>query len=175
MSPHKQIKIRRGALSLLELITAAAITSSLMTASLVVVRSSYEAWRLHDAEAEAADQTYAVLRHIVRSLRQAQAVTAITGPTDDAGEMSLISVSGDRVAYILTGSGVVEYWLNNESTNTKLAHGLTGLTFQGLAADGVSTAQSPGDVQAVRILAAYNSGFGEAGRTVTCLAWMRSW
>ncbi len=162
-------------MSLLELITAAAVCSSLMTASLVVVRSSYEAWRQHDVEAEAAQQAYAVLRHAVRTLRQAQGVTAITGPTDDSGGMSVTTITGDRVAYVLTGAGIVEYRHSNETITSKLAHGLAGLTFQGLAADGVSPATTPDDVHAVRIVAAYPSGFGGVDRTVSCYAWMRSW
>ncbi len=176
MPPHSQTSARgRAALSLLELITAAAVCSSLMTASLVVVRSSHGAWQAHEAEAEAADQVYSVLRHVVRTLRQAQAVNAITGPADNAGELVVTTAAGDQVAYSLTGSGVVEYWHTGATINTKLAHGLTGLTFQGLATDGVSDAATPEDVQAVRILAAYNSGFGDGNRTVTCIAWMRSW
>src|SRR6476620_10325737 len=67
--------MRRSGFSLLEMIVATAIMATLMTSVVVIVRSGYAIWNAQEADINIADSGNAVLRHFVRELRQATAVT----------------------------------------------------------------------------------------------------
>lgn len=175
MTPSNNRSKTRAGMSLIELLTAAAISASLMTASLIVVRSSYESWRLVDSEAEAAEHAYAAVRHVVRSCRQAQGVLQVSGSSTANGQLKLATVDGDTVRYQHVATGEVEYWHTAAAVKTTLARGLTELRFTGLSADGVTEATSPDKVRTVRVSAAYATGLSGGTRSIQCLAQLRSW
>ncbi|TWT35496.1 hypothetical protein KOR34_03880 [Posidoniimonas corsicana] len=161
-------------MSLLEVMAAAAITGTMMTSSVVLLRSSYAVWQAHDADHEQAENAHAVLRHIVRTLRQATSVTSITGPAENAGELTLTLDSGDTVAYTADAPGGVWYWTYPGPVSSALAPDVDSLVFTGLEADGVTLAADPIDVQLVRVTATIGMPAG-GSRTVSCSAWIRSW
>lgn len=162
-------------MSLIELLAAAAISASLMGASLIVVRASYDGWRLIDAEAELAEHAYATVRHVVRTCRQAQDVLSVSSSSTINGQLRLATVGGDTVRYQHAASGEVEFWHTNENVNSTLASGLTELRFTGLSADGVTEATTPDRVHAVRVTAVYSTGLSGGSRSIQCLAQLRSW
>ncbi|TWT66302.1 hypothetical protein Pla123a_46960 [Posidoniimonas polymericola] len=161
-------------MSLIEVMAAAAITGALMASSVVLLRSSYAVWQAHDADHEQAENAHGVLRHIVRTLRQATAVTSITGPTDDAGELAVVLASGDTIAYTADAPGSVWYWTYPGPVGSPLTRDVDSLVFTGLEADGVTVASDPSLVQLVRVRARFGMPSG-GDRTVTCSAWIRSW
>ncbi|MDA1055506.1 MAG: prepilin-type N-terminal cleavage/methylation domain-containing protein, partial [Planctomycetota bacterium] len=68
---------RRG-LSLLELIIASSMLAMLMTSISVVIRAGRGAWEAHEEDYVRVEAAHSVLRHIVREIRWADAVTEFT-------------------------------------------------------------------------------------------------
>lgn len=167
-------KRQRAGLSLLELMAAATISATLMVSSVVLLRSSYAIWQAHDADHERAECAHAVLRHLVRTLRQATAVTSITGPTDDAGEIGLTMASGEQLAITADAPGVVWLWNYPGPVSSALAPNINSLIFAGYEADGVTLSADPADVQLVKATVEVTMPTGGA-RTLSCSAWIRSW
>lgn len=167
-------KRHRNGLSLLELMTAVTMASTLMLSTAVLLRSSYAVWQAHDADHEAGENAHAVLRHLVRTIRQSSEVTSITGPTDDAGELGLNLASGVQVAYTADAPGEVWYWTYPGPVASALAPDVDSLRFTGYEADGVTTTTVAADVQVVKARATITMPTG-GQRTVSCSAWIRSW
>lgn len=161
-------------MSLLEVMAAATITAMLMASAVVVLRSSYALWQAHDADFEQAENAHAVLRHIVRSVRQASEVTSITVPADDSGELGLTLASGVQIAYTADAPGSVWHWTYPGPTQAVLTPSIDSLAFAGYQADGVTLAADPADVQLVKATATVTMPTGSA-RTMSCSAWLRSW
>ncbi|MGI9428305.1 MAG: hypothetical protein ACR2NM_06585, partial [Bythopirellula sp.] len=65
-------------MTLIEVMAATTIMATLMASTVVLVRSSYAVWQAAEADMEAAENAHAVLRHIVRNVRQASLVTLVT-------------------------------------------------------------------------------------------------
>ncbi len=161
-------------MTLLEVMAAATITASMMASTVVLLRSSYAVWRAHDEDHEQAENAHAVLRHIVRSLRQASAVTSITDPSDDAGEIGFVTAAGTKIVYTADAPGAVWRWTYPGPVASALAPNIDSLVFAGYEADGVSLAATPDEVQLVKVTARTTMPTG-AARTVSCSAWIRSW
>lgn len=156
------------------MMAAAAITATLMASSMVVIRSSYAAWQAHEGDMARTAAADAVLRHIVRNIRQATAVTAITDPSDATGRLDLTNASGGAEYWEHTGTadGYVVY----NASGAVLAEGIDTLVFTGYEADGATTTTTAADVQLVRctVTVTLPRGAG-ATRTVSCCGWLRSW
>lgn len=164
----------RAAFSLLELVAAAALTASLMAASMIVIRTSHAAWLAHEGDLERASAAEAVVRHISRSVRQADAVVAISGSSDTTGAIELLDEDGGTNTWTHTGTsdGIVEY----NATGALLAEGIDQLVLTGYEADGSTEAAEPSDIQLVKISASVTlPRNGGQSRTVTCFCWLRSW
>ena len=91
MKPFRAIRQRRGGLSLLEMIIATATMATVMAAVVVLVRSGYGAWDIYENDLQVSENGHATLRHIVRHLRQADSVTAISAATDTSGSLSILT------------------------------------------------------------------------------------
>lgn len=161
-------------MSLLEVMTAATITATLMASTVVLLRSSYALWQAHDSDHEQAENAHAVLRHLVRTLRQSTGVGSITEPTDDAGEILLTLASGEQVAYTADAPGAVWRWTYPGPVSSALAPDVDSLRFAGYQADGVTLAADPAEVQLVKATVTITMPTG-ATRSVSCSAWIRSW
>ena len=72
-------------MTLLEVMAATTIMATLMGSVVVLVRSSYATWQAHEADMEIAESGYATLRHIVREVCQAKAVSDISVASDTSG------------------------------------------------------------------------------------------
>lgn len=163
---------RRG-LSLLEMMAATAIMATLMGSVVVLVRSGYAVWNAYEADMDIAENAYGVLRHVVRQLRQAEAVTAISGPTDNSGDLTFTAAGGTSKTWSHSGD---EVWFDNGTSNQLLAKSIDQLNFVGYEADGTTTTTVVNDIHVVRctVQVTLPHGAGET-RTVSCRAWIRSW
>ncbi len=165
--------MRRGAFSLLEMITATAMMATVMTSSIVVVRSGCAIWNAQESDIEMAENANAVLRHFVREMRQATAITAISAAGSTTGSLSFTTSAGTTGTWSFSG-GTVMY--NNGSANQPLAPSINELNFIGYKADGITQTAVVDDIQVVKctIKVTLLQGSGTT-RIVSCRAWIRSW
>ncbi len=176
MNRCKPLRTRRG-LTLFEVMTATTMMATLMASSVVLVRSSYSVWQATEADLERAENAYAVLRHVVRNVRQASAVSAISTASDTAGSLSLLMDTGDtRLWARNAGTDQVFYGVAPSSADQLLVESIDELLFVGYEADGVTATTTPADIQMIHCIARITmpAGGGQS-RTVSCKAWLRSW
>lgn len=173
--PARQGWRKRRGLSLLELIIASSMLAMLMTSVAVVIRAGRESWNAHEADYVRVEAAHSVLRHIVRNIRAAEAVTEITADTDDSGRLGILMPNGETLLWAHdNGASVVNYGVSSPSE--LLAPDITGLRFRGMRADGVTAAATAADVQCVQIEVTIQLPRETNGqRVVSSWAWIRSW
>lgn len=165
---------RRG-MTLLELVIAAAMMALLLTAVTLVLRTGRQAWEAHEADYTRLEGLHATLRHMVRQVRQADAVTAISAASDNSGALSLAMPDGSTFV-----------WDHDDTTNfvncgvttpdQLLSSNITGLNIVGYKADGVTATTVPVEIQNVRIAVTVQLPREQNGtRTYSSWAWIRSW
>ena len=164
-------------MTLLELMAATTITATLMGSVVVLVRSSYSIWEAHEADMERADVANATLRHLVRSVRQATAVTAISTAGDTSGNLSLTTETGETWSWQHTGAGTqVLFGIAPSSTDQVLASNVDALTFVGYEADGTTTTTTVEDIHSIQCTVQVTMpAAGGSTRLVSSRAWLRSW
>ena len=165
---------RRG-YTLLELVIATAMLATLTTSVSLLLRGTQAAWRAQAQDTELLEAAHATARHVVRHLRQAAAVSAITLPSDAAGSLSALMPNGETYVWTRSsGDNTVRFGLG--SATDLLAENIVEMSFAGYQADGVTATTDPEEVQvvecSVKVVLPRDAG---AGRTVTCRAWVRSW
>jgi prepilin-type N-terminal cleavage/methylation domain-containing protein len=175
MKRWRETDRRRSGFSLLEMMVATAIMATLMTSVVVILRSGYAIWNAQEQDIAVADCGNAVLRHFVRELRQATAVTAISAPVSTTGSLTFLTSSGATRSWSYN-SGQSQVLFNNGTATQILAPGINGLTFVGYEADGVTQTVVVDDIQVVRcsVTVTLTQGGGMV-RTIACRAWLRSW
>jgi type II secretory pathway pseudopilin PulG len=175
MRRKRLVNRRLGGLSLLEMMAATAIMSTLMASVVVVLRSGYTAWNAREADIDVLENAYGVVRHFVQQMRQATSVTAITASGNTAGSLSFTTSGGATRTWTRNG-GTSDVTFNNGTSTQLLAKGINSLTFTGYKADGVTTTTTVTDIQVVQCVAQVTLSQG-AGvtRTVSCRAWIRCW
>lgn len=165
---------RRG-MTLLELVIASSMMAVLLTAVTLVLRTSRQAWEAHEGDYTRLEGLHATLRHIVRQVRQADAVTAISAAGDNSGALTLAMPDGSKVA-----------WDHDGATNTVkcgvttadqlLATSITGLNIVGYKADGVTATAVPSEIQNLKVSVTVQLPREvNATRTYSSWAWIRSW
>jgi prepilin-type N-terminal cleavage/methylation domain-containing protein len=166
---------RRG-FTLIEAIAATAIMATLTTASFTLVRTANTAWLRHRNDSGQRREAVVAMQHIMRNVRQASRVTAISTAADTSGAVSL-----------LTPAGVVAQWDHNSGTNqvlygtasptNLLATGITELTFVGLKADGATATTQTDLIHAIRSTIKYTIArpTGTATETLSATGWLRAW
>jgi len=159
-------------MSLLEMITATAIMATVMASVVVLVRSGHDVWNAYEEDIEINENAYGVLRHVVRQLRQADSITAISAPSDTSGSLSILTSSGTTNSWSHSGSQVL---FNNGSGDQLLAQSIDELTFVGYDAAGNQTT-TPGDIQRVQCTARVTlTQGGGTPKTVSVTTWVREW
>jgi len=162
-------------MSLLELVIATSMLAMLMAAVSMILRTSRQAWEAHEGDYAKVEAAHATLRHLVREVRQADAVTAISLASDNTGQLGL-----------LMPTGVTRLWDHDDATNTVnytatsgsglLATEITGLRFTGYKADGTTATTVPGEVQFLKIDVSIQLPRETNGaRTVSSYVWVRAW
>jgi prepilin-type N-terminal cleavage/methylation domain-containing protein len=165
--------MKRRGLSLLEMMAATTIMSAVMGAVVVVVQSSYACWSAHESDLDIEENAYAVLNHFVREMRQATAVTAISAASNNAGLLSVTNSSGATVTWGITGTTAT---FNPGTGAQNLATSINQLNFVGYQADGTTATTTVANIQVVKCAVQVTLSHG-AGltRTVSTIAWIRSW
>jgi Tfp pilus assembly protein PilW len=162
-------------MSLLELIIATTMLAMIMGAVSMILRTSREAWEAHQGDYIRIEAAHATLRHLVREVRQADAVTSISLASDNSGQIGL-----------LMPAAVTRLWDHDGSTNMvnftattgsgMLADNITGLRLTGYKADGTTTTTVPADVQFLKIEVTVQLPREVNGtRVVSSYVWLRSW
>lgn len=163
----------RHAFSLLELIVTATIMSLLVTAVSIVLRSSQNAWEGHSADHQSLESGHAVVRHLVRKLRQAERVVAISDPADVAGSITVQMPRGNQSSWALAGDRVL---YRTAASSGLLAEGIWELSFVGYAADGLTRTSIPEEIRSVRIRSrAKLARSANANQLISSWVWLRSW
>lgn len=163
---------RRTGFSLLELLVATTLLVSMVTAVSVLLRVNYQQWLEYRGDSLRQESATGVLRHLVRQIRQAESVVAVSPSSDLSGSLSLQMPGGETVVWDHSGTHV----LYGVTTPTQLlGNHITGLTFAGLQGDGATPATDISEVQCVRITVAYTlPDRTPAARSLTTMAWVRA-
>ena len=153
-----------------------AMLAALSTATMALVRTSYAAWNRHEEDQETRQAGIAVLRHIVRHVRQATAVTAISTPNDNSGTLSVLTASGQTLVWD-HDAATKRVLFGVTTANQVLATGIEELNFVGLRTDGAATTTDVGLIHSVRATTeiALHHTSGTEAVTTSCQAWLRAW
>src|SRR5829696_2543311 len=170
----RRLPNNRQGLSLLEMMAATAIMSTVTAAVVVVMNTGFAAWKAQEADIDVLENGYGVLRHVARQLRQSTSVTAITASGTTTGSLSFIMPSG--AACTIARDALSDVYYNNGTSNQLLAKSIGSMTFTGYKADGVTATTTITDIQMVQCQVQITLPRG-AGitRTLTTRAWLRSW
>jgi prepilin-type N-terminal cleavage/methylation domain-containing protein len=161
-------------LSLLEMMAAMAIMSTVTAAVVVVMNTGFSAWKAQEADIDILENGYGVLRHVARQLRQSTNVAAITAASNTTGSLSFVTAIGATCTIARNASSDVYY--DNGTSSQLLAKGIDSLTFTGYKADGATATTTVTDIQVVKcqVQITLPRGAGVT-RTLTTRAWLRSW
>jgi prepilin-type N-terminal cleavage/methylation domain-containing protein len=165
------IDLRHG-FTLLEMMSALTITAVLMASSMVVLRSSYAVWQAHEADLNTASAGNAVLRNIVQTIRQADAITAPDSGGSATSTLTILRADGDTITWDLS-LGSVTHQINNDAAQP-LANDVTSLSFLAYEADGTTLASTADQAQVIHCEVTANRPSGGT-RTVSSFVWLRSW
>jgi len=171
----KRVADGRAAMSLLEMMVATAMMATLMASVIVVIRTGFSTWNAQEADVDALENGYGVLRHFVQQMRQADVVTVISAASDTTGDLTFTTTSGAVRSWNHTG-GTEQVYFNNGTGNQLLAKNIDTLSFTAYEADGVTPTTAVNDIQVVqcKVQITLPQGAG-ASRTLSCRAWIRSW
>ncbi|QDS99360.1 PulJ/GspJ family protein [Adhaeretor mobilis] len=168
-------KPKRG-FSLLELSIAMAMMAALSTASMVVLRTSQTSWNRHREDHQRTQGAAAIVRHIVRNVRQATAVTAISAPADTSGTLSLLQLDGSVLVW--DHDNINDQVNFGETTAGNLfANHVTQLKFVGYKVDGTTPTEETDLIHIIECSVTYelNRPAGTTTQVLTSRAWVRSW
>lgn len=167
---------RQSGFSLLELTVTTAILTLVAVASMALVRTSYTAWNRHDDDQSQRQEAAAVLRHICRNLRQAQAVMSISSAADNSGALSLLMSNGETYVWD-HNAGTKQVLFGVNSASSLLANNIEELNFRGLKIDGVTQTTEVGLIHSIICTVRFNlvRPAGNELVTLSSQGWMRSW
>lgn len=176
-SATKGLRRRRG-VSMLELVIAGSMIAGVMTGLSFVMRTTRQSWDTVDQDYAAMQQLHAVVRHFVRSGREATEVTSIAS---DGTSITLDFNDGRSSSWIWQPGasgmpGRVRYQDTSSPKPTDLAGNIDQLRFTGFAADGVTPTSTPEEIQVIQISATVTVPRSVAPqKTIQSKVWIRSW
>jgi prepilin-type N-terminal cleavage/methylation domain-containing protein len=167
---------RQSGFTLVEVMAATAIMAVLTTASFTLIRTANDAWRRHRDDSMQRGQAVAALQHLVRRVRQATQVTAISTAADNSGFLTLQMADGTSAMWD-HNSGTSQVLYGTATPNNLVAEGIAQMNFVALTANGLAMTTDPTKIHAVRCTAWYTLSrpSGPLTETVSCLAWLRAW
>jgi len=162
-------------MTLLELVIASAMMALLLTTVTLILRTSRQAWEAHEGDYTRLVGLHASLRQIVRQVRQADAVTAISAASDNSGTLTLAMPDGTATvwAYDNTAKSIRS---GVTTADQLLSNNIQALNFVGYKADGVTPTAVPTEIHNLRISVTVQlPRETNATRTYSSWAWIRSW
>ncbi len=162
-------------MSLLELVVATSMLAMVMGAVSMILRTSRQAWEAHEGDYTQVEAAHATLRHLVREVRQADAVTAISPAADNSGQLGLMMPTGETRLWDHDGAtNTVNYTATSGSG--MLADNITGLRVTGYKPDGTTATTVPSEVQFLKIDVSVQLPREVNGaRVVSSYVWVRAW
>jgi prepilin-type N-terminal cleavage/methylation domain-containing protein len=167
---------RQHGFTLLELMATTAMLAVLSTATMALVRTSYSAWNRHEDDQETRQTGIAVLRHIVRHVRQATAVTTISNANDNSGTLAVLTPAGQTLVWD-HDAGTKRVMFGVTTANQVLATGIEKLNFVGFRADATTPSTDVGLIHSIRATTeiSLTRPAGTEAVTTSCQAWLRAW
>ena len=164
--------MRKG-MSLLELMVATAIMAAIVTSAAALMRTSQSVWNAYDGDIAKLEAAHAVLRHVVRELRQCWSVSAITAASNSNGSVSAVDGDGNTLVWTISSTNVN---FGVGSASNMLATGISELRFTGYAGDNVTATTTVANIRSVQCTAVVVlSRDTNATKTIQCRAWLRAW
>ncbi len=150
--------------------------ATLTASCMVIVRTSYTAWNRHEDDHTQRQAGLAFLKHIVRKVRQAKAVIAISAPTDYSGSLTLLDADGNLLVWE-HDNATKEVLYGIGTATDVLATGIEELKFVGLKLNGATQTTDPGLIHTVECTTSVTltRPTGTESVTTSCRAWLRSW
>ncbi len=166
---------KRRRMTLLELVIASSMMAVLLTAATLVLRTSRQAWEAHEGDYTRLEGLHATLRHMVRQVRQADAVTVISAAGDNSGALTLAMPDGSTVAWDHDGA-TTTVKCGVTTADQLLSTNITGLNSVGNKPDGVTATTVPSEIQNLKVSVTVQlPRETNATRTYSSWAWIRSW
>ena len=171
-------------MTLLELVIASSMMALVMTTVMVVLRTGRQAWDAHEGDYVLVESAHATLRHIVRQIRQAEAVADIDEVDTISSQLTLQMPAEDPDPVTCVwlhqhGNEEVAYdrYVGAVGTPTDLlSPGITDVTFTGLEANGLTATADETKMQCVRVDVVIElPRTPKLRRTISSHAWIRSW
>lgn len=160
---------RRSGFTLLELVVVTTLMGITIASIAMLMRTSLSTWDAFESDQSRLEAIHAMVRHMVRGLRQANTVNSMTSSTDPLGNIEVKLGNGSTARWYRSGSTVF-YELGGVGNPLCEA---SEFYVSGMKADGTS-ALSASEVRAVRITAVLTlTGNGTGQRRVQSTAWLR--
>lgn len=142
-------KKQRG-MSLLEVIIASTILTVVVSSVTILMRTGREAWQATNDDQTRLEAAHATVRHIVRRVRQATSVIAVSAASEDSGNLSLLMESGEIFAWD-HDSAADEVNFGVGTADNLLAENITELNFKGWESDVTTSTTTAADIQLIKI------------------------
>jgi len=163
---------RRSGYTLLEIILASSMLTVMATATAVILRGGQLTWLAHEEDLSKIASAQAVLRHITRQVRQAEAVTAISPESSTSGNLSVLMPDGSTYAWAhQSARDLVNFGLGKP--DQLLADQIAELAFIGYERDAVTKTTVVDDIYLIEARAAVARATGT--QVFSCKAWLRAW
>ncbi|OYP34427.1 hypothetical protein [Rhodopirellula sp. MGV] len=164
---------RRNGISLLEMVVAGTMITTIMMGMALVFRTSGQTWEVVDRDHAVERQLGSLVRHFVRESREAAAVVSISSRRD---QISLLMNDGTIRTWRRNGDGEVQFQLNHDVAFQTLADDIEDLEFTGYDAAGVQLESEPNDMQLIGVVAkARQDRSSDPLLEQECKVWIRSW
>lgn len=137
MIRQRQQLARRG-FSLIEMVIAMTLLSTVMTAVTVVLRTGREAWQTHEADHVRTRTAHASVRHIVRAVREASEIVNITTGVTANSRLTVRLSDGDTLTWQHDSAGKTISLTQTSISNTPtvIAEDIESLEFLPFRVDG---------------------------------------
>jgi hypothetical protein len=164
-------------MTMLELIIATTMMTMVLVSVSVVLRTSRAAWDAHESDFVRMETAHSTVRHIVRAMRTAASVTAISDANSSSGSLAIQATDGKTWAWSHNSTGSsVNYGENTASS--LLGNNIVGLQFVGYEADGLTPTTNVAEIQCVHVTVTVQLDrelASQRNRSVSSWAWVRTW
>jgi|GEM_PF-1173062 len=166
----------RSGFSLLELLVSMTVLTVLMTSITVVLRTSRQAWSTHQSDLLATQTAHAVVRHIVRELREADSVISVTGTTAPAGDLTIRNASGTQLRWQHNTTTKQVLFTDTSISNTAqvLADNVQFVRFTAYAPDGITQTLASEQMQSLKVDVAVPLPSTGGIRSIGSWVWLRN-
>lgn len=166
----------RYGFSLLEMLVSMTVLTVLMTSITVVLRTSRQAWSSHQSDLLATQTAHAVIRHIVRELREADSVVSVTGSTAPAGDLTIRDASGNQLRWQHNTTTKQVLFTDTSVSNTAqvLADNVQFVRFTAYTPNGVNQTLSTEQMQFLKVDVAVPLPSTGGIRAIGSWVWLRN-